>query len=56
MKNDSFLFTCQASQKYIECMDKGKKLEAVYQAAVKKANEELQVFQEKGMPAVLEVN
>lgn len=47
--------TRKASQKHIECTDKAKKLEAIYQAAVKKANEDLQAFQEKGMPAVLEV-
>jgi len=46
--------TKKASQTWIQSKEKAKSLEASYQAAVKKANEELEAFRSERMPAIVE--
>jgi hypothetical protein len=47
--------TRKASQKFHDCMEKAKSLDATYQTSVKKANETIQTFQTDHMPKVLDV-
>jgi len=46
--------TRRASQKFNDSFEKGKKLELIYQSSVKKYNEELELYQTKNLPNILE--